>query len=583
MRSLSRLVFCLLALVVTPSVHAQSDGALLVHCQGSVTPLAARFERARRVALGQCVRKSLHCPDVLSSGSTAVTDACLGVVATKCQGRIAALAQGGASLLGALTLCTQPGDGSVGITVDEVTGDDGLAYDLLTALCPLADLTPDQLSQCQAHVLTCNADLQFTTAMPRGAELLARLGLPLDDSGCIGNTPCGNGNLDPGEECDDGVDGNSDTAPDACRTTCVAAHCGDGVVDSDEECDDGNATSGDGCEPDCTLTPPPTCGDGNLDAGEECDDGPANSNSVPDACRVNCRDAYCGDGVVDSDEDCDDGNTIDGDGCDSDCTVTIGSFCGDGFIDAGEECDDGPDNSDTTPDACRSDCTDPRCGDGVVDPGDGEECDPPGTILCDSDCQSRSPSLKAATTGAVAAPDAAPSADDLVHCQSTILTGTQTLYERTVGLEERCAAKVLQCTFGISEDSDPDGIKSDACFAHANTLCLKAGAKRDVLLAKYVVKTASHCTSGKPATAIPLASLVDATTGLGFQAAAQACPAADGATVDDSTLFDCVYRATACAAEGTVSRSFPSAADLLSQLDLDATTVFPCVTDLQGG
>lgn len=579
MRSLSRFFFCLLALVVTSSAHAQSDGALLVHCQNGVTPVAARFERARRAALGQCVRKSLRCPDVLTSGATAATDVCLGDVATKCQGRIAALAQSGASLLGALTLCTQPSDGSIGITADEVSGDDGLAYDHLTALCPQAALTPDQLSQCQAHVLTCNADLQLTTAIPRGAELLSRLGLPLDDSGCIGNTPCGNGNLDPGEECDDGIDGNSDTEPDACRTTCVEAHCGDGVVDSDEECDDGNATSGDGCEPDCTLSPGPTCGDGNLDAGEECDDGPANSGSAPDACRLNCRDAYCGDGVVDSDEECDDGNALDGDGCDSDCTVTVGGFCGDGNVDAGEECDDGPDNSNTAPDACRSDCTDPRCGDGVVDPGNGEECDPPGTILCTSDCQLRSGLMTAAGE---AAPVTIPPADDLVRCQTAILAGTQSLYEGTIGIEVRCAAKVLQCTFGISEDSDPDGIKSDACFAHANTLCLKVAAKRDGLLAKRVQKTAKHCTTGKPAAALPLASLVDGTTGLGFQAAAQACPAADGESVDDTTLFNCLYRAIECAAEGTVSRAFPSAADLLGQLDLDATTVFPCVTDLQG-
>ena len=544
--------------------------------------MAARFERARRVTLNQCARKSLRCPDVLTSGATAGTDACLGDVATKCGAHIAAVALGDARLLGALTQCTQPVDGNPGVSVDEVTGDDGLAYDHLTALCPQSDLTPDQLSQCQVHVLTCNADLAFATAIPRGAELLARLGLPLDDSACIGNTPCGNDTLDAGEECDDGSD-NSDTVPDACRTNCLDAHCGDGVVDSAEECDDGNATNGDGCESDCTLTPGATCGDGTLDAGEECDDGPANSNTTPDGCRINCRDAYCGDGVVDSAEECDDGNTIDGDGCDSDCTVTVGSFCGDGVIDAGEACDDGADNSDTTPDACRSDCTAPRCGDGVVDPINDESCEPPGTILCTSDCQLRAPGLMTAqATVRAAAPDVAPPAGDLVHCQTALLTGTRSLYERTVGLEERCTAKVLQCTFGISADSDPDGTKADTCFAHANDLCLKVSGKRDALLAKQVTKAAKKCKTGKPATAIPLASLVDNTSGLGFQAAAEACPAADGATVDDATLFTCVYRATACAAEGTVARSMPSAVDLLGQLDLDATTVFPCVTDLQG-
>src|SRR2546422_2263033 len=37
---------------------------------------------------------------------------------------------------------------------------------------------------------------------------------------------------------------------------------------------------------------------------------------------------------------------------------------------------------------CRTDCSDPWCGDGVVDPGNGEECEPPGTLLCDADCRS---------------------------------------------------------------------------------------------------------------------------------------------------------------------------------------------------
>lgn len=63
---------------------------------------------------------------------------------------------------------------------------------------------------------------------------------------------CGDGVVDPDEECDDGA-ANSDTAPDACRTTCVLPACADGVQDTDEGCDDGNAFGGDGCLPDCTV------------------------------------------------------------------------------------------------------------------------------------------------------------------------------------------------------------------------------------------------------------------------------------------------------------------------------------------
>ncbi|HJN73610.1 MAG TPA: hypothetical protein QGF58_06710 [Myxococcota bacterium] len=63
---------------------------------------------------------------------------------------------------------------------------------------------------------------------------------------------CGNGILEDGEACDDGED-NSDTEPDACRSTCVLPECGDAVADSAEACDDGNPIGGDGCTPLCTA------------------------------------------------------------------------------------------------------------------------------------------------------------------------------------------------------------------------------------------------------------------------------------------------------------------------------------------
>jgi len=47
---------------------------------------------------------------------------------------------------------------------------------------------------------------------------------------------CGNGQVEPGEECDDGDD-NSDIIANACRTNCKLAYCGDDVVDTGEECD----------------------------------------------------------------------------------------------------------------------------------------------------------------------------------------------------------------------------------------------------------------------------------------------------------------------------------------------------------
>jgi cysteine-rich repeat protein len=82
---------------------------------------------------------------------------------------------------------------------------------------------------------------------------------------------CGDGVRDAGEECDDGT-GNSDTAADACRTTCTQARCGDGVVDAGEGCDDGNMRPNDGCSPTC-VAQPFVCGNGIVEGPEECDDG----------------------------------------------------------------------------------------------------------------------------------------------------------------------------------------------------------------------------------------------------------------------------------------------------------------------
>ncbi len=57
---------------------------------------------------------------------------------------------------------------------------------------------------------------------------------------------CGDGSLDPGEECDDGLAGNAQDA--ACLETCHNATCGDGYIRKNhEECDDQNNDPADGC------------------------------------------------------------------------------------------------------------------------------------------------------------------------------------------------------------------------------------------------------------------------------------------------------------------------------------------------
>lgn len=182
---------------------------------------------------------------------------------------------------------------------------------------------------------------------PSGAQVTDQDGA---DGGVIGDAhtdggfsdgneaQCGNGILEPGEECDNGAE-NDDFAADACRTNCKEPSCGDGVVDSDEECDYGELNSD--SEPNMcrTVCVKAFCGDGVVDNLEQCDDGPENSDTIPDACSTECELPYCGDGKVDPNE----------------------------------QCDEGSGNSDTDPDACRTSCKWAHCGDGVVD--SGEECD----------------------------------------------------------------------------------------------------------------------------------------------------------------------------------------------------------------
>jgi len=186
---------------------------------------------------------------------------------------------------------------------------------------------------------------------------------------------CGNSNLEPGEQCDDG----NAVAGDGCENNCTTTpseNCGNSVVDDDEECDDGNKTNGDGCENNCKKTmQSASCGDGTPNPGEECDDGNMDDT---DACTNNCKKAYCGDGFAQVDvEQCDDGEPTAT--CDGDCTEPQ---CGDGLINAaaGEECDD--DNSDES-DACIS-CKMAVCGDSFVQAG-VEECDD-GNQTDDDDC-----------------------------------------------------------------------------------------------------------------------------------------------------------------------------------------------------
>jgi cysteine-rich repeat protein len=217
---------------------------------------------------------------------------------------------------------------------------------------------------------------------------------------------CGNGTVDPGEECDDANLMRGDGCGASCQIECywscgscgppgpclITPVCGDGRIDSPEACDDGNGADGDGCAADCATIERgwrcpavghrciPTCGDGHVVGPESCDD----SNTIAgdgcsEVCLVEPSAARCGDGVVQGAEECDEGmanSDARGAGCTTRCK--LGGYCGDSVVDALEQCDLGSDDNTTTYGnwGCTRDCRfAPFCGDAILESDFGEQCD----------------------------------------------------------------------------------------------------------------------------------------------------------------------------------------------------------------
>ena len=132
----------------------------------------------------------------------------------------------------------------------------------------------DSLADCIIAQVNC-ATCDFTNAMHDLFVNCDEYDNGVVDGSC---RACGNGFLEPGEACDEGVQSAT------CDADCSLPECGDGLFNAlnGEECDDGNSIDGDGCDRGCLLP-------------------------------------RCGNGVIANEEECDDGNLIDGDGCDAQC------------------------------------------------------------------------------------------------------------------------------------------------------------------------------------------------------------------------------------------------------------------------
>jgi cysteine-rich repeat protein len=156
---------------------------------------------------------------------------------------------------------------------------------------------------------------------------------------------------DGGEMPDGGVMPDGGETPDGWTST-----CGDMLVDpaTGEECDDGNATTGDGCEPDCTHTCEidADCVDADVCNGDEtcalpahvCAPGTPPACTPADACHTAACDAATG------------------------CSMTLSDGDGDG-------------HAPSSLGSCGTDCND---ADGAVRPGATEIPGDPGSA--DEDC-----------------------------------------------------------------------------------------------------------------------------------------------------------------------------------------------------
>lgn len=245
------------------------------------------------------------------------------------------------------------------------------------------------------------------------------------DPDAVAPPNCGDGILDPGEECDDG--NTVDT--DECTNLCRESFCGDGIVNATfgretlvaplvdafgnegYVCDDGAS-----CSTGSTRTVCETAENGSASEHGICQalgfdqavrvtwgGGPGEGVSpMHHSFNWECFDfrcyespflsfeADCSDfemlaeitceGIVG--EECDEG-AANSDEPGATCRTTcVFPGCGDGIVDADEECDNGDDNADAA-DTCRTDCSLPVCGDGIRD--SAEECDD-GDGIDDDEC-----------------------------------------------------------------------------------------------------------------------------------------------------------------------------------------------------
>ncbi|MCK4670283.1 MAG: hypothetical protein KAT43_03690 [Nanoarchaeota archaeon] len=330
--------------------------------------------------------------------------------------------------------------------------------------------------------------------------------------GTFDQANCGNGQQDPGEECDDGNNNNND----GCDANCKL-ECGNGVINPGEQCGEPNLI----CPPkmdcnsyNCQCYPhvpeeKQRCCDGILTAPEECEHyaggaaGPP--MSVPPCApfftvhagvysKVQCINCicqkklpplpppsanyppHCGNGLMESGlgEQCDDGNQISGDGCSfPQCWV---EWCGDNLVQMGapvwnfrgyfplmrEQCDP-PDGNVTCDDYCQ--IIGPSggsgiCGDGVVQMpnfvGFIEECDPPDGITCDDNCTNITANVTFCGDGIVQKPNSF-GVNEQCEPPNTATCDANCMFQNITANATFCGDGIVQTpnSAGVNEQCEP--------------------------------------------------------------------------------------------------------------------------------
>ncbi|MDP6547363.1 MAG: hypothetical protein QF917_00170 [Candidatus Woesearchaeota archaeon] len=247
-----------------------------------------------------------------------------------------------------------------------------------------------------------------------GGNLKCDTGCKLDTSKCVLQPFCGDGTIQSGEHCDGSLFGAIDACNDldfsggtiTCQSNCFLdtskcqpqSECGNGIIDPGEECDGTNLGpltencedydqifTGESisCNSNCKIDTSScfgtrgTCGDGSINIGEKCDT--INFGEINDCtdygefaeglleCNANCElntelcvpIQSCGNGIIDQGELCDGTNL----GSITDSCTDYSTFFNSGTLSCGNDCMLNTNNCEESP----------SCGNGRLD--SGELCD----------------------------------------------------------------------------------------------------------------------------------------------------------------------------------------------------------------